>query len=289
MNGNGSAQGTTTPENDTRPPRAVVFDLDDTLYDCLGQCVTAAHREAARAMVEAGAKATARAANLEAAACFEQALAALAHLPESRETDEQAIDLRLDLRPPLLQLGQLQRVLALSQQAENMAKLIGDEARLARVYTYLINYHYLKGEPDLAISYGERCLALGEAAGDVSLQALARGYTGYSHHAQGHYREAESILRQNVELLEGARRPDAGAQAGILYVSSAGWLGFTLAELGQFDLARTYVDMAQRFADASNHAYSQTIAWTMAGLVALRRGQLDRARAQARERPIPGR
>lgn len=40
------------------PVKAVVFDLDDTLYDCLGQCVAAAHREAARAMVDAGAKAT---------------------------------------------------------------------------------------------------------------------------------------------------------------------------------------------------------------------------------------
>jgi FMN phosphatase YigB (HAD superfamily) len=39
-------------------PRAVVFDLDDTLYDCLAQCVGPAHREAARAMVEAGARAT---------------------------------------------------------------------------------------------------------------------------------------------------------------------------------------------------------------------------------------
>jgi len=43
-----------------RPPttRVVVFDLDDTLYDCLTQCVGPAHREAAKAMVEAGARAT---------------------------------------------------------------------------------------------------------------------------------------------------------------------------------------------------------------------------------------
>ncbi len=39
-------------------PKVVVFDLDDTLYDCLGQCVGPAQEEAARAMVEAGAKAT---------------------------------------------------------------------------------------------------------------------------------------------------------------------------------------------------------------------------------------
>ena len=34
--------------------RCVIFDLDDTLYDCLGQRVRVAHRHAAQAMVEAG-------------------------------------------------------------------------------------------------------------------------------------------------------------------------------------------------------------------------------------------
>ena len=37
--------------------RAVVFDLDDTLFDCFGQCVGPAHGEAARAMVAAGLRA----------------------------------------------------------------------------------------------------------------------------------------------------------------------------------------------------------------------------------------
>lgn len=34
--------------------RCVIFDLDDTLYDCLGQRVRVAHRYAAKAMVKAG-------------------------------------------------------------------------------------------------------------------------------------------------------------------------------------------------------------------------------------------
>ena len=37
----------------------VIFDLDDTLYDCLGQRVPVTHRYAAQAMVEAGLKADA--------------------------------------------------------------------------------------------------------------------------------------------------------------------------------------------------------------------------------------
>ncbi len=44
----------------SRRPRVTtaVFDLDDTLYDCYGQRVLAAHRHAARAMVRAGLPAT---------------------------------------------------------------------------------------------------------------------------------------------------------------------------------------------------------------------------------------
>jgi FMN phosphatase YigB (HAD superfamily) len=38
--------------------RCVIFDLDDTLYDCLGQRVRSSHRHAAEAMVNAGLKAT---------------------------------------------------------------------------------------------------------------------------------------------------------------------------------------------------------------------------------------
>jgi len=50
----------------SRPPksrpliRCVIFDLDDTLYDCLGQRVRECHRHAAEAMVKAGLKAKAQ-------------------------------------------------------------------------------------------------------------------------------------------------------------------------------------------------------------------------------------
>ncbi len=41
--------------------QCVIFDLDDTLYDCLGQRVRVAHRHAAQAMVDAGLNAGAEA------------------------------------------------------------------------------------------------------------------------------------------------------------------------------------------------------------------------------------
>jgi class 3 adenylate cyclase/tetratricopeptide (TPR) repeat protein len=226
---------------------------------------------------QAGAKAAERAANREAVMLFEQALVAAQHLPEGRASAEREIDLRVDLRPPLIQLGQLERALQLSREAEAIAEKLGDDQRLARVYAYLINYHYLKGEPELAIEYGERCLRIGDSVHDPALQARARGYLGYSYHAQGHYRRAEYILKQNVEALDSVWSQGEGPQASISFVTSCGWLAFTLAELGEFDAATAYLDRAQQAGDASGHAYTLTIARTLAGLVWLRRGQLDRA------------
>src|SRR5262249_52735347 len=56
---------------------------------------------------QAGEKAMAQSAHREAVGYFEQALRALSHLPEQRDTLEQAIDLRLALRPALFPLGDL--------------------------------------------------------------------------------------------------------------------------------------------------------------------------------------
>ena len=52
-----------------------------------------------------GRRPSSRAANQEAVALLDQALQALTHIPEGRSKLEQAIDIRLELRPPLLQLG----------------------------------------------------------------------------------------------------------------------------------------------------------------------------------------
>ena len=63
---------------------------------------------------QAGEKAMARSAYREAVGYFEQALSALPHLPEQRDTREQAIDLRLALRSALAPSGDFGRILAYS-------------------------------------------------------------------------------------------------------------------------------------------------------------------------------
>ena len=62
---------------------------------------------------QAGEKAMARSAYREAVGYFEQALSALPHMPETRATREQAVDLRLALRTALYPSGDWERTLAL--------------------------------------------------------------------------------------------------------------------------------------------------------------------------------
>ncbi|HXG04441.1 MAG TPA: hypothetical protein VNO23_13625, partial [Candidatus Binatia bacterium] len=139
-----------------------------------------------------------------------------------------------------------------------------------------MNYHYLKGEPEIALGYGERCLALAERAGDLMLRVQAARYMAQIHHTLGEYARARELFTANVETLAAAAE-QADTQLGIGHVSSAAWLAFTLAELGEFAAAHRAAAEAERAAAAGGHAYGQAIAWTFTGLVRLRQGLTEQA------------
>ena len=90
---------------------------------------------------QAGAKAFARSSNREALAYFEQALTALTHLPETRETREQAIDVRFDLRNALFPLAEFGRIEGYLREAEALARTLGDQRRLGWVSAYMSGHH----------------------------------------------------------------------------------------------------------------------------------------------------
>src|SRR5207247_10267878 len=100
---------------------------------------------------QAGDKAVARSANREAVACFEQALGVLTHLPEGRETIEQGIDLRLDLRNSLLPLGEVRRVFDHLCEAEILAERIGDQRRLGWISAFIAGHFWWSSDLDRAV------------------------------------------------------------------------------------------------------------------------------------------
>jgi predicted ATPase len=118
---------------------------------------------------EAGRRSAAQFANAEAIACLEQALGVLDRLPKSREALGTAFDILCDLRTVLVPLGEHDRLKKVLESASALAKTLGDEERLARVYSFLSSYYGYVGRPELAVETGERSLILGQRVGAVDL------------------------------------------------------------------------------------------------------------------------
>jgi predicted ATPase len=123
---------------------------------------------------QAGARATARSAYREAVAYLEQALAALARLPEHHGTLEQAVDLRFDLRNALQPLDEQGRMFEHLRAAEPLAERLGDPQRLGRIVAALCYSFSLMGEHDRAIAAGQQALALATSSGAFDVQINAQ-------------------------------------------------------------------------------------------------------------------
>jgi class 3 adenylate cyclase len=78
-------------------------------------------------------RAMARSAHREAVGSLEQALNALAHLPDTRETREQAVDLQLALSSALRPLGEFGRIAEVLREAESLAAALHDPRRLGQI------------------------------------------------------------------------------------------------------------------------------------------------------------
>ena len=114
---------------------------------------------------QAGEKAMARSAHREAVGYFEQALSALGHLPEQRDTHEQAIDLRLALRSALLPLGDNERIRRICTRPRlsrrpSMTRVGWDRSR-----SYWRDNSIIVGTYGQAIAAAQRVLALATARG----------------------------------------------------------------------------------------------------------------------------
>jgi tetratricopeptide (TPR) repeat protein/MoxR-like ATPase len=235
---------------------------------------------------QAGTRAFVRSANREAVTHFEQALAALDHLPESREALEQAIDVRFDLRLAFFPLGDLASGLRHLQEAERLATTLGDQRRLGWASAYTGNHHWLTGRLAEARACGERARAIASSVGDFPLQVVANYYLGLAYQASGDYPGAEAAFLGIIQSLEGDLARERFGLAGFPSVICRCWLAWCLAERGRFDEAIAHGREASRLADAFDHRFSMAwAAWVMAH-VALVRGDggmalplLERSRA----------
>jgi class 3 adenylate cyclase/tetratricopeptide (TPR) repeat protein len=233
--------------------------------------------KAVRYLRRAGDKAFARSANPEAVASFEQALAALKHLPDSAETIEHAIDLRFDLRSPLQALGEIGRLFDYLREAQHLAEALGDQRRLGWLFGYLASAFLLRGDYDRAIESGERALVIATAVGDFGIQVVSHLQLGRAHLVLGDYRRATEFSWWNAEALHGDLTRERFGLGGFPAVLCRQTLAWSLAELGHFAEAIACGEDAGQIAETVTDPYSQIFACWAVGYPYLRKGDLDPA------------
>jgi DNA-binding NtrC family response regulator/tetratricopeptide (TPR) repeat protein len=245
---------------------------------------------AARYSRQAGAKAFARSANREAVAWLEQAVTALAHLPETPEHLAAAVDARFELRTALFPLAELGRMATVLDEAEVLATRFQDLRRQGWVAVYRTAVRWLAARFPEAVASSERTLEIAASLGDFPLEVVGRYFLGASCTAAGDYRRGEEALRRTLATLpEGASREAFGLTSSPA-IHARSHLSWCLGELGEFAEAVRLGEDGLRMADAIDHPFTQVSAAGLLASVYVVKGDLgesrhllDRALALARE------
>jgi class 3 adenylate cyclase/tetratricopeptide (TPR) repeat protein len=213
---------------------------------------------------QGGSKAFTRSANRDAVVYLERALTALAHLPATRETLEQAVDVRLALRNSLWPLGRHEPGFEHLRDAERLAAELADQGRLGWIAAYLSEHARMTGYAAEAPAFAERALAIAEGLADLPLRVAATYYLGTAYFVAGDYRRTDEFFSRIVELLEGDLVRERYGMAGLPAVMSRFFWTSALIERGEFARAMVQAQDGVQLAEVLDHPY--TLGHSLLGL-----------------------
>jgi tetratricopeptide (TPR) repeat protein len=234
----------------------------------LGEVWEAALRHARTA----GDRAASHHANREAVRFYEEALEALAHLPEDNTSLSISVDLRFALRDPLFRLGRIADLRKRLDEAEALAERLADKGRLGQLLIVRSHYACLGGDYAATISAAERAIALAQAQNDPSLKLRATFERALGEFGQGAL--VDSIAGM-TEVAEHAEDPALGGRFGLdgpLAVVAAGYQMRALTDLERFDEAERIGQTCAARATAISRPFTSIFADLAVGYLLLNRG-----------------
>jgi DNA-binding SARP family transcriptional activator len=235
--------------------------------------------KAVRYLRQAGDKAAARSALPDALAWQEQALAALAALPESRFTLEEAFEIRLAMRPVLTQLNEIQKTLERLREAEALAERLNDDRRRGQVRAFMTNVHALLVELDDAVASGQRALEIAGRLGDLRLRIPTTTYLEVAHYWRGDYAQVVALATDNLATLPADWVHESFGSTAPASVYDRSFLVLALAELGRFAEADEHAAAAIQLAEPTRHGFTISLAYRSACTLHLVKGDWARARS----------
>ncbi len=243
-----------------------------------------------------GDRALAASAYRDAASHFEHAdVDALYRLPRDRRALEAAIEARLQARVCYLAaLAKHDLCLAHIEQAEQLARELGDDKRALAVYhlsRWCVELH--RAGSQIAVFARESALTKAEALGNVAHIAIAGYVLGQAHYAAGDYRKAVAAFVASARRLTGELAMIRLGTTGTAAAMCAALQAAARAQLGEFDdplacLARANAIARQtdRPYDIISHGYAEGITNSQQGKLEATIASFERALVTCRAADI---
>jgi len=229
-----------------------------------------AHRAAQRALAHSAFR--------EATHYFEVTMEAVDRLPPSLRREARAVDLRVEARMAFAAFGQMDRWLALAQEAERRAAMIKDaERQLAAAAVRAAALNFCGALPD-AIKAGTHALKQAEQLGTTSWLSYTEYGLAQAYFTAGQFRKTERLLERACARLTSA--PDdvpIGTTGPSLLVLCCMTKAISHTALGELDRADVYEQQASRIASVSNRPYDRIASGYCHGVVRLVHGDVDAA------------
>jgi class 3 adenylate cyclase/tetratricopeptide (TPR) repeat protein len=238
------------------------------------------HQLAIRCWFEAGQRALAHSANIEAIANFRQALQLLNALPETPERTKQEIDVQLALGIPLIAV----RGYASAETREAFSRARTLCLRLGNVPEYfqalfgLWGHSWMGGQNDEALSMADEFLARSRTSSDPVLPMVAHRVMGSTLLTIGDFRSSRDHFEETITLaISKGKQPLYNLYMVDPQVASLLLLSWDLWFLGYPDQSLSRVSEALALAQDLGHPYTVAFAHYMTSVVHLLRGDAARA------------
>jgi len=210
--------------------------------------------KAADYLARAGLQAWNRGAGREALTCFEDALQALAQIPDSAEHSELRLRLHLVANGAAVAASSYERGRRHLDEAERLVGQLGDRRWQGRVAAVLSNSYRPAGELQRARRLGETALEIARETEDRWLESVGRLLVGQIDYNSGNYRCA-------LEHLSAALTADTSDREFLgpffpaidrpapMRAYTRFFLVYVCAQLGELDMAKRLVDESFRESD----------------------------------------
>ena len=220
----------------------------------------------------AGARAASHSANRAAVRFYEDALEALARLPQDDAALSVGVDLRFALRDPLFRLGRITALRTRLDEAASVAERIGDTQRLGQLFIFQSHHAWLGGDYPATIAAAQRATALGEAQSDAALKLRAVFERALGEFGQGNLAMAAAGM---AEVAEHAEDPALAGRFGLdapLAVVALGYRARALTDLRQFEAADLAVKACGARAAEVSRPFTSIFVAVAEGYLLLARG-----------------